>query len=82
VTVSALLQAPNPIVVDVVKQPPITPEISYGSVLLSAVGVVGVVILAGIVVGIIVGGVIIWRKKQREATDPVDHSHVKLHISG
>jgi MFS superfamily sulfate permease-like transporter len=77
-----MFQPTNPIVVDVVKQPPITPEISYGSVLLSAIGVVGVVVLAGVVVGIIVGAVIIWRKRQREATDPVGHSHVKLHISG
>jgi hypothetical protein len=77
-----MFQSPNPIVVDVVKQPPVTPEISYGSVLLSAIGVVGVLVLAGIVVGIIVGGVIIWRKKQRDAREPGDHSHVKLHISG
>ena len=72
----------NPIVVEVVKQPPITPEISYGSVLLSAIGVVGVVVVAGIVVGLIVGATIIWRKRRHEATDPVDHSHVTLHISG
>ena len=76
-----LLQPQNPIVVDVIKQPPITPEISYGSVLLSAVGVVGVVVLAGILVGVIIGGVIIWRKKRREAIDPVDHTHVKLRLS-
>ena len=77
-----LLQPPNPIVVEVIKQPPITPEISYGSVLLSALGVVGVLLLAGIVVGVIVGSTIIWRKRRREATEPVDHSHVTLHISG
>ncbi len=50
--------------------------------LLSAVGVVGVLLLAGIVVGLIVGVTIIWRKKRHEAADPVDHSHVTLHISG
>ena len=77
-----MLQPPNPIVVEVVKQPPITPEISYGSVLLSALGVVGVLLLGGIIVGIIVGGTIIWRKRRREATEPVNHSHVTLHISG
>jgi hypothetical protein len=77
-----MLQPQNPIVVEVVKQPPVTPEISYGSVLLSALGVVGVLLLAGVVVGLIVGGMIIWRKKQRDAIEPVDHSHVKLHISG
>lgn len=75
------LQPQDPIVVEVVKQPPVTPEISYGSVLLSAVGVVGVLLLAGIVVGLIVGGVIIWRKKRREATEPVDHTHIKLRLS-
>ena len=76
-----MLLAQNPIVVEVVKQPPITPEISYGSVLLSAVGVVGVVFTAGILVGIVIGVVVIWRKKQREATEPVDHSHVTLHLT-
>jgi hypothetical protein len=76
-----MLQPQNPIVVEVVKQPPITPEISYGSVLLSAVGVVGVVIAAGILVGLVIGAVVIWRKKQREATEPVDHSHVTLHLT-
>jgi hypothetical protein len=77
-----MFQPQNPIVVEVVRQPPITPEISYGSVLLSAVGVVGVLLLAGIVTGLIIGVTIIWRKRQREGTDPVDHSHVTLHISG
>jgi hypothetical protein len=76
-----LLQPSNPIVVEVIKQPPITPEISYGSVLLSAVGVVGVVFAAGIIVGLAIGAVIIWRKRQRDATEPVDHSHVSLHLS-
>ena len=77
-----MFQPQNPIVVEVVKQPPITPEISYGSVLLSAVGVVGVLLVAGILTGLIIGITIIWRKRQRERTDPVDHSHVTLHISG
>ena len=77
-----MFQPQNPILVEVVKQPPITPEISYGSVLLSALGVVGVLVLCGIIVGMIVGGTIIWRKRRREATESVDHSHVTLHISG
>jgi hypothetical protein len=75
-----LLQS-NPIVVEVVKQPPITPEISYGSVLLSAVGVIGVLFFGGILVGLLVGGFVIWRKKRHEATDPVDHTHVQLRLS-
>ena len=76
-----MLQPSKPILVEVVKQPPITPEISYGSVLLSAVGVIGVVLAAGILVGLLIGAVVIWRKRKREATDPVDHSHVSLHLS-
>jgi hypothetical protein len=75
-----LLQA-DPIVVEVVKQPPITPEISYGSVLLSAVGVVGILFAGGILVGLLLGGIIIWRKKRHDATEPVDHTHVKLRLS-
>ena len=76
-----LLQS-GPIVVEVVKQPPITPEISYGSVLLSAVGVLGILFVGGILVGLLLGGAIIWRKKKHEATtDPVDHTHVKLRLS-
>lgn len=71
----------NPIVVDVVKQPPITPEISYGSVLLSAVGVIGILLLAGVVAGLLVGGVIVWRKRQRDATRPVESSHTTLHLT-
>ena len=76
-----MLQPSNPIVVEVIKQPPITPEISYGSVLLSAVGVIGVVLVAGILVGLAIGAIVIWRKRRHEATDPVDHSHVSLHLS-
>jgi hypothetical protein len=76
-----LLLQQNPIIVETVRQPPVTPEISYGSVLFSAVGVIGVVLLAGIITGLIVGGMIVWRKRKREATEPVDHSHVTLHLT-
>jgi hypothetical protein len=76
-----MLLQQSPIIVETVRQPPITPEISYGSVLLSAVGVIGVLLLAGVVVGIVVGGMIVWRKRKREATEPVDHSHVTLHLT-
>ena len=47
----ALLQEKAPIVVDVAKQPPPpTPSISYGSVLLSAVGLVGAILAASFIV--------------------------------
>lgn len=75
-----LFQAQRPIVIDVITQPPFTPEISYGGVLLSAVGVIGVVFIGGILVGLCIGGVVIWRKRRREAIDPVEHSHITLRL--
>ena len=78
--VLSLLQ-PDPIVIEVVRQPPVTPEISYGGVLASAVGLVGVILLAALVVGVVVGGGIIWLKKRQDASDrPDEESHVRLRI--
>jgi hypothetical protein len=72
----------NPIVVETVRQPPVTPEISYVGVLGTAALAVVVILAVGIAVGAIVGGAIIWRKKQREKTaDPSQPSHVRLHLS-
>ena len=68
----------NPIVVEVVKQPPITPEISYGGVLLSALGVVGVILLAGVIVGVIVGGIIVWRRKRRGESGDGDRMTLRV----
>jgi hypothetical protein len=71
----------DPIVVEVARQPQATPEISYGSVLLSAVNLVGVILVAALIVGAVVGGVIIWRKKRDEKTQPLSEpSHVRLRI--
>ena len=72
----------SPIVVEVGEQPPLTPEISYGSVLMSAMTLVGVILLAALLIGAIVGGVIIWRKKRREARggNLSDPTHVRLRI--
>ena len=70
----------NPIVVEVVRQPPITPEISYGGVLLSAMGVVGVILLTAAVVGLVAGFVIIYVKRRREAATAPGTSHIRLRI--
>ena len=67
----ALLQQ-NPIVFEVAKQPPPTPEISYGSVLLSGVELVGVILLASAVVGLVVGAVFIFFKRRHAASAPID----------
>jgi hypothetical protein len=71
----------NPIVVEVTKQPPVTPEISYGSILASAALMAVAILGAAAVVGAAVGAVIIWFKKRREATtDGTAPSHVRLRI--
>jgi hypothetical protein len=65
-----LLQQQQPIVVTVDPQPPVSPSISYGGMLLSALGLVGVIVLAAFLVGGIIGAVIIWRKKREYAVAP------------
>ena len=71
---------PNPIVIEVIKQPPPTPEISYGGILASAVGLVGVIVLAALLVGLAIGGVIIWFKKRNPPVNASEPSHVRLRI--
>ena len=61
------LQQQQPIVVHVDPQPPVTPSISYGGMLLSALGLVGVILVAAFVVGGIIGAVIIWRKNENSS---------------
>jgi uncharacterized Tic20 family protein len=72
----------NPIVIEVVEQPVATPEISYGSVLLSAVNLIGVILGAALLMGALVGGLIIWRKKrgERRNTSSGEPTHVRLRI--
>ena len=70
-----------PIVVDVMKQPAPTPSISYGSVLLSAVVLVGVILAASAIVGVLVGGLFIYVKnKFNWGAPPTDPGHARLRI--
>jgi hypothetical protein len=66
-----LLHQQPPIVVDVVKQPPVAPEITMGDVVLGAIGLTGVIILCALVVGLLVGAVFIAIKRRREADESV-----------
>jgi hypothetical protein len=76
-----LLLQKAPIVVEVVKQPSPTPSISYGSVLLSAVALVGVILLASLIVGVVVGGIFIYLKKRFNLwAPPTDPGHARLRI--
>jgi uncharacterized iron-regulated membrane protein len=75
-----LFQQPQqPIVVTVEPQPAVTPPVSYGGMLMSALGLVGVILLAAFVVGVIIGVVIIWRKRREDAVAPPnDPGHRRL----
>jgi hypothetical protein len=55
-----------PIVVDVVKQPPVAQEITMGDVVLGAVGLTGVIMILALTVGLVVGAVFIILKRRRE----------------
>jgi len=71
-----LLQQKPPIVVNVEPQPAPTPPISYGGMLLSALGLVGLIVVTAFIVGGVIGAVIIWRKKRQEALEPpLDQTH-------
>jgi hypothetical protein len=71
----------NPIVVEVFKQPPPTPELTFGEIIFGAVGFTGLVMLLAMLAGLLVGGVIILVKKRNEANTPsADSDHVRLRI--
>jgi uncharacterized Tic20 family protein len=76
-----MLLQQNPIVVEVTRQPTPTPEISYVGIL-GAAGMMAIAIFAvAFLIGGVIGGIIIWRKKQAERSADVDGpSHVRLKL--
>ena len=71
--------APGPIIVETVRQPPITREITMGDVVLGAVGFVGLVMIAAAVAGLLVGVVVVLRKRARDkGAGPTDPGHARL----
>ena len=71
----------NPIVVEVIKQPPITRPITVGDVVLGAMGMVGLIMLAALVTGLLIGAVVIVIKRRRDkVAGPTDPGHAKLRI--
>jgi len=76
---SLLFQQPGPIIVETVRQPPITREITMGEVVLGAVGFVGAIMIAAIVAGLAIGIVVVMIKRSRDAVaGPTDPGHAKL----
>ncbi|HEX5110561.1 MAG TPA: hypothetical protein VFV95_19050 [Vicinamibacterales bacterium] len=72
----------NPIVVEVAKQPPITPEITYPQVIVGAIGVAGLIMVGAALAGLVTGAVIIYFKKRAEAAGkgPMETDHARLGI--
>ena len=71
--------APGPIIVQTVRQPPITREITMGDVVLGAVGFVGVVMIAAAAAGLVIGIVVVMLKRSRDrAAGPTDPGHARL----
>ena len=67
---------------DAARQPAASPEIAYADVILSAVGVTGLIMLAAALVGLLTGGIIIYFKKRREAGRPTtETAHARLRLS-
>jgi hypothetical protein len=67
------------IIVQTIRQPPITREITMGDVVLGAVGFVGLVMIAAAVAGLLVGLVVVIRKRLRDrAAGPTDPGHARL----
>jgi hypothetical protein len=72
---------PAPIMIETVHQPPITQEITMGDVVLGAVGLVGTIMIAAAIAGLLVGVVIVLIKRSRDAAaGPTDPGHAKLRI--
>ena len=70
---------PGPIIIQTVRQPPITREITMGDVVLGAVGFVGVVMIAAAIAGLLIGIVVVIVKRSRDrAAGPTDPGHAKL----
>src|SRR5436853_6121440 len=73
--------APAPIIVQTVRQPPITREITMGDVVLGAVGFVGAVMITAAIAGLLCGLVVWLMKRARDRTaGPTDPGHSRLRV--
>ena len=61
-----MVQGPGAIVVDVIRQPPITRELGMGDVVLGAVGLTGAIMIGALVTGLVIGIVVVGTKMMRD----------------
>lgn len=77
--VEPLLQTVQPIVVQSVGQP--APELGMGELIIQALGLTGLIVLASILVGLLLGGALIWhRTRRREEVDGQYGGQIQLHL--
>ena len=60
-----MLQGPGAIVVDVIRQPPVTRELEMGDVVLGAVGLTGAIMIGAVVTGLVIGIAVVSSKMIR-----------------
>ncbi len=60
------MQGPGAIVVDVIKQPPVTRELGMADVVLGAVGLTGAIMIGAVVTGLVIGIAVVGTKMVRE----------------
>ena len=63
---SLSLQGPGAIVVDVIRQPPVTRELGMGDVVLGAVGLTGAIMIGALVTGLVIGVAVVGTKMVRD----------------
>jgi hypothetical protein len=69
----------KPIIVETIHQPPVTREITMGDVVVGSVGFVGLVMIVAAIAGLLVGLVVVLRKRaQDRAAGPTDPGHARL----
>ncbi len=61
-----LMQEPGAIVVDVIRQPPITRELGMADVVLGAVGLTGTIMIGAVVTGLVIGIAVVGTKMMRD----------------
>ncbi len=62
----SMLQGPGAIVVDVIRQPPVTRELGMGDVVLGAVGLTGAIMIGALVTGLVIGLAVVGTKMMRD----------------
>ena len=69
----------GPIIVQTIHQPPITREITMGDVVLGSASLVTLVMIAAAIAGLVVGLVIVLRKRAADkGAGPTDPGHARL----